>query len=65
MLDPVPGSSAIEGQLRALRPAIHVYGHSHINRAVTLDGVRCVNNALGCPQQRATASRPLACIAEF
>lgn len=64
VLDPVLGSTRLEDQLRALRPDIHVYGHSHINRAVSLGGVRYVNNALGYPQEDAIASRRLACIAE-
>lgn len=63
-LDPVLGSTRIEDQLRALQPDIHVYGHSHINRAVSLDGVRYINNALGYPQEGAIASRRLVCVAE-
>lgn len=63
-LDPVLGSVRLEDRLRGLRPDIHVYGHSHINRSVSLGGVRYVNNALGYPQEDAIASRRLVCIAE-
>lgn len=58
-LDPVLGSSGIERQLRALRADLHVYGHSHINRRVTMDGVTYVNNAFGYPQESAIAARRL------
>lgn len=40
-------------------PDIHVYGHSHINRNVRIDGIRYINNALGYPQESAIAARRL------
>lgn len=58
-LDPVLGSTGIERQLRTLGSDIHVYGHSHINRRVTLDSVNYVNNAFGYPQESAIAARRL------
>ncbi|MDQ3205881.1 MAG: metallophosphoesterase [Pseudomonadota bacterium] len=58
-LDPVLGSSGIERQLRALGADVHVYGHSHINRRVMLDGVTYVNNAFGYPKEGAIAARRL------
>jgi predicted phosphodiesterase len=58
-LDPVLGSSGIEQQLRALGAHLHVYGHSHINRRVDIDGVVYVNNAFGYPQEGMIASRAL------
>ncbi len=58
-LDPVLGSSGIERQLRALGATVHVYGHSHINRRVKLDGVTYINNAFGYPQEGAIAARQL------
>ncbi len=58
-LDPVLGSTGIERQLRALRSDLHVYGHSHINRRVRLDGVTYINNAFGYPQESAIAARRL------
>jgi len=62
MLDPVLGSTRLEEQLRLLRPAIHVYGHSHINRTVMYDGIAYVNNAFGYPQEERIASKQLLCI---
>jgi hypothetical protein len=62
MLYPVLGSTRIEEQIRALQPDIHVYGHSHVNRRVTLDGIDYVNNALGYPQETRIAARELVCI---
>lgn len=64
MLDPVLGSSSLDRQLRDLRADIHVYGHSHIARSTTIDGVRYVNNAFGYPQEGALGPKQLACIAE-
>jgi predicted phosphodiesterase len=58
-LDPVLGSDGIEQQLRALGAHLHVYGHSHINRRVAMDGVVYVNNAFGYPQESMIASRAL------
>lgn len=58
-LDPVLGSDGIEQQLRALGADLHVYGHSHINRRVSIDGVVYVNNAFGYPQEGSIAARAL------
>lgn len=58
-LDPVLGSTGIERQLRLLGSVLHVYGHSHINRRIKLDGVTYINNAFGYPQESAIAARRL------
>jgi predicted phosphodiesterase len=58
-LDPVLGSNGIDRQLRALGSQLHVYGHSHINRRVAIDGVVYVNNAFGYPQEGMIAARRL------
>lgn len=65
ILDPVLGSVLIEHQLRRLKPDIHVYGHSHINRSVRIDGVRYINNAFGYPQEETIAAKQLLCIDEI
>jgi predicted phosphodiesterase len=64
MLYPVLGSRRIEAQLRRLGAQIHVYGHSHVNRDVIIDGVRYVNNAFGYPGETRIASKELLCIHE-
>jgi|SRR5579872_1329172 len=64
LLDPVLGSSRLDVQLRALHPSIHVYGHSHINRKVQIDGVCYINNAFGYPRERGMVSKSLLCIHE-
>lgn len=64
MLDPVLGSTRLETALRNFKPEIHVYGHSHINRSVLLDGVRYVNNAFGYPQETRISARQLLCVAQ-
>lgn len=62
LLDPVLGSARLERQLRRLGSRMHVYGHSHINRRVTLDGVTYINNALGYPGEERITQRQLLCI---
>jgi len=61
-LIPVLGAAVLECQLRRLRPSIHVYGHSHINRCVRLDGIAYVNNAFGYPSENGITAKTLACI---
>lgn len=62
ILYPVLGTSGLERQIRALGSTTHVYGHSHVNRRVTLGGVTYVNNALGYPQETRSAGRHLLCV---
>ena len=64
VLNPILGSAGLERQLRSFNPLIHVYGHSHINRYVTIDGVSYVNNAFGYPHETRTTSKELLCIHE-
>jgi hypothetical protein len=51
-LPKVAGSTSVEDQLRRLRSAVHVFGHSHINYDCVIDGVRYVQNALAYPNER-------------
>jgi predicted phosphodiesterase len=63
-LYPVLGSARLESQLRRLNSSIHVYGHSHVNRHVTIDGVSYINNAFGYPRETRTTSKRLLLIHE-
>ena len=63
-LYPVLGSTLLEGQLRKLNASIHVYGHSHVNRRVRIDGVTYINNAFGYPSETWIASKGLLAIHE-
>jgi predicted phosphodiesterase len=63
ILYPVLGSVQLERQLRKLKPDIHVYGHSHVNRQVKIDDVLYINNAFGYPSETRT-SKQLICIHE-
>lgn len=59
LLYPVLGSKLIDAHVRRLGSRIHVYGHSHINRNVTIDGVAYVNNAFGYPSETNISARRL------
>lgn len=62
ILYPVLGTARLDRQIRKLKPKIHVYGHSHVNRRVHIDGVTYVNNAFGYPRETRIASKQLLCI---
>jgi len=64
LLYPVLGSTRLERQLRKLNSSIHVYGHSHVNRHVKIDGVSYINNAFGYPRETCITSKSLTLIHE-
>ena len=64
VLYPILGSTQLDRQLRSLRSTLHVYGHSHVNRQVTIDGVWYINNAFGYPHENRITSKRLMCIHE-
>jgi predicted phosphodiesterase len=61
-LDPVMGTTRLEDQIRTMRPSLHVYGHSHFNRRLNIDGITYINNALGYPHEAHMARRQLVCV---
>ena len=63
-LFPVFGTHQLEPQIRLLRSKIHIYGHSHLNRNLVIDGIRYVNNAFAYPSETRIAAKALACIFE-
>jgi Icc-related predicted phosphoesterase len=63
-LYPVLGTIRLEEQLRRINPSIHVYGHSHVNRRVSKQGVAYINNAFGYPREAWITSKQLLCIHE-
>ncbi len=56
---PVMGSLALERQIRQLQPTMHVYGHSHLNRHLRLDGITYINNAFAYPSEAHIAAKQL------
>jgi predicted phosphodiesterase len=64
LLYPILGSARLERQLRRLNSSIHVYGHSHVNRHVKIDGVSYINNAFGYPNETWITSKSLMCVHE-
>ncbi len=64
LLYPVLGVAGLDEQVRERGARIHVYGHSHVRRQVTIDGVSYVNNAFGYPGEWWVSSKTLKCIHE-
>jgi len=64
MLYPILGTERLERQIRRLVPRLHVYGHSHVNRRVVIDGIKYVNNAFGYPHETRIAARKLVSVHE-
>ncbi|BBO59622.1 metallophosphoesterase [Mycoavidus sp. B2-EB] len=64
-LYPVLGAYALETQIRQLASKIHVYGHSHINQNITIDGISYINNAFGYPQEVRITAKQLLCVYEI
>ncbi len=62
---PVLGSSRIDQQIRQCGSTMHVYGHSHVNRHVTIDGVTYINNAFGYPSETRITAKTLRCLTEL
>lgn len=58
-LPEVAGCKMLERQIRELKSVIHVFGHSHINRDIVIDGIRYVQNALRYPRERNSAKLEL------
>ena len=58
----VLGTVSLDAQIKRLRSALHVYGHSHLNRRTTLDNIVYVNNAFGYPAEERIAAKRLLCI---
>jgi len=61
---PVLGANKIDQQLRKFNPSIHIYGHSHVNVNVTIDGITYINNAFAYPHETRIARKRLKCVAE-
>lgn len=59
---PLLGTTKLEELIRQIGPNVHVYGHSHINRDVVIDGVNYINNAFAYPHEERIAAKALRCI---
>lgn len=64
-LYPILGTVELERQIRLLGSSIHVYGHSHVNRNITIDGTRYINNAFGNPGEERITAKKLKCIVDI
>jgi hypothetical protein len=63
-LYPVLGSTRLDGLVQQLGSFLHVYGHSHVNRRVKLEGRLYVNSALAYPSEDGISARTLLCVHE-
>jgi len=61
---PVFGSQKLGEQLQQLKPDMHIYGHSHLNRKVTENGTTFLNNAFGYPYEERICGKQLLCVYE-
>ncbi len=61
-LYPVLGTARLERLIGEIRPDIHVYGHSHVNRDVTIGGVNYINNAFAYPHEKWISAKALRCV---
>ena len=64
MLYPILGTELLDQQIRKLKPSIHVYGHSHVNRRVFIEDICYINNAFGYPSETRITAKKLMCIFE-
>ena len=51
LLSPVLGAAALMEQVRKVKPAYHIFGHSHVNVYREVEDIRFVNNAYGYPSE--------------
>lgn len=56
---PVLGTTKLEQALRSIGPDIHVYGHSHVNRNIALEGITYINSAFGYPHETRICKKQL------
>lgn len=65
-LFPILGSAELDRQIRTIQANrhLHVYGHSHLNRCVSLENVEYINNAFGYPSETNIARKQLVQIHE-
>jgi Icc-related predicted phosphoesterase len=61
-LKPVMGCMGLAKQIEELKPQIHLYGHSHLNRKIGVKATVFVNNAYGYPKERHITRKRLYCI---
>ena len=61
---PVLGTNLLLQQLRVLKPNIHIYGHSHVNRSVKKENIRYINNAFGYPNEGSITAKELLMVHE-
>ncbi|CAL1142508.1 unnamed protein product, partial [Cladocopium goreaui] len=59
-LHKVSGSMALEEQIRRLKPAVHIFGHTHLTVDLVLEDQRYLQWALGAPREQAAMSRAVA-----
>jgi len=54
------GSTQLDPIIKALKPCVHIFGHSHRELKVEIDGTMYINAPLGYPQERNSGALTLA-----
>ena len=49
-------------QFRRLYTASYVYGHSHVNQCIELDGISFVNDTFATPEETRSVRKELLCV---
>lgn len=62
---PVLGSVLIENKIREIGSNLHLYGHSHVNRNVTIKKIKYCNNAFGYPYETNITNKELSLLYEY
>lgn len=62
---PALGSRKLDEHVRKTGASIHVYGHSHVNRDITIEGVRYINNAFAYPSETRISAKSLCLVVEI
>lgn len=59
---PVLGGETLGRQVQQLNPDVHIYGHSHVNQDITIDGIQYINNAFAYPSEDRISRKCLHCV---
>ena len=62
---PILGSESLGKQVKILKPDMHIYGHSHVNLSIKIEGIQYVNNAYAYPSENRISRKQLHCVLDL